>query len=952
MIPFLTLRNISWLLLMLSFGLSAQHHYDIDVKLNTELETLAVSQTLQFVNNSKVELDTLYLYDWSNSYKNSQTPLSRRLAEEFNDSFYLSSKNKLGYTSLNKIFIQEKNVQWYRINNQNDLIFIPLNQPLAVGDSLSLEMNYNIKIPDDKFTGIGVDSNGSILLRNWILTAAPLINNKWLLNSNLGLDDNSMNPSSYSITWDYPDEYYLESNLQMKAFQNQPNNRKMVRYYGENISVVDFIFTLENTFKTFNVNKNLSLVTDLLPSEDLGVDWEKAIEKVVDFSYHIIAPSHQKKLLILKKDFNRNPLYGTNQLQISIKLSKKKYFKLSFFSDEFLYEMKFLKAFLSSYLKEKIRVDKRKEHWIANGIQHYVMTRYVDRYYPNEKFLGKLGSWKILGIPFFRSFAASKIGFNESYNFVYELSERSNLQQSDILAKDQLTKFNEKVTSPYHVGVGLNYISQYIGSDNLDKALFSYTDSYGQSDFKQMLINSTDKNIDWFFDSYIQNREAYDFSFKSIKKGKNDLTFRVREKNNRPVPVQIGLVKADQTLKNEWIELKGKDTLIQWPSQNADYLVINSKIDFVEKNKLNNWKSLKSTLGFKPLRFTFYGDTEDVKRNQLFYHPISDFNAYDGLTVGMRLYNTRLKSQPFELDFHPQYTFNENTLVGFFRTRYRFYNHDKNNYLNQVFLTARSNHYNTGLRYTVILPSFSMYFRDSDLRSNKKQLLNFSWYNVLRDRDPNIETNPDYSVLSILHRYSNPGTIDFFSADSNFEISDKFGKIHFSSQYRKLFPSGRKLSLRFFAGTFLWHNTLETQFFDFNLNRPSDYLFRYGYLGRSETTGFYSQQFVAAEGGFKSFFEESSANDFMVTFNASMGIWKWIELYGDLGVLKNRQRDLNLYFDSGIRLNFESDYLEIYLPVFSSNGLEVSQSRYASKIRFVITPNIRAFSSLFTRKWF
>ena len=136
----------------------------------------------------------------------------------------------------------------------------------------------------------------------------------------------------------------------------------------------------------------------------------------------------------------------------------------------------------------------------------------------------------------------------------------------------------------------------------------------------------------------------------------------------------------------------------------------------------------------KPLKLTFYGDSENLKRNQLFYHPISDYNAYDGFTAGIRLYNTRVKNQPFEIDVHPQYTFNENTDVGFFRTRYRFINHKSKNYLNQVFLTGKSYHYNTNLRYTSIQPSFSMYFRPFDLRSNKRQLLNISWYNVFRER--------------------------------------------------------------------------------------------------------------------------------------------------------------------------------------------------------------------------
>ncbi len=136
------------------------------------------------------------------------------------------------------------------------------------------------------------------------------------------------------------------------------------------------------------------------------------------------------------------------------------------------------------------------------------------------------------------------------------------------------------------------------------------------------------------------------------------------------------------------------------------------------------------------------------------------------------------------------------------------------------------------------------------------------------------------------------------------------------------------------------------------MNRSPDYLFRYDYLGRSDETGIWSQQFVPAEGGFKAFFDESSSNNYMTSINASIGIWKWIEFYGDIGVLKNRNRNALGYFDSGIKFNLVQDYFELYFPLYSSNGFEPTQSRYATKIRFIFYPRLSTLSSLFTRKWF
>ena len=90
----------------------------------------------------------------------------------------------------------------------------------------------------------------------------------------------------------------------------------------------------------------------------------------------------------------------------------------------------------------------------------------------------------------------------------------------------------------------------------------------------------------------------------------------------------------------------------------------------------------------------------------------------------------------------------------------------------------------------------------------------------------------------------------------------------------------------------------------------------------------------------------------MISINSSIGIWKWIEFYGDIGTLKNQNRNAVSYFDTGIKLNLVQDYFELFFPLYSSNGFEPSQDQYATKIRFIFYPRLSTLSSLFTRKWF
>jgi hypothetical protein len=918
----------------------SQTKYIFDVALNIEEELLTVSQTIEYTNTSDESLDTLYLYDWANSYQGEPAPLAKHLANEFNRSFYISANSKLGYTQIDTLYAEGIS-SWSRLEDQLDIIKINLVNRLDSGEQIKINLNYVVKIPDDKFTGVGINSDKGVLLRDLFITVAPDYNDEWLLNSNLGFRDYSSLPSDYSFQWSYPAAYDLLSNLnEINTDISSDDTLKSSHFKDEGISSAEFIFDLKNSFQTIKISPDFIIVTDLLPGKNDEVDIESSVRRIDSFAKRILDTLSNKKLLVLRKDYIKNPIFGVGQLAF-----------LNPFPDEFIYETKFMKAYLASYLNELFNINMRKEHWITGGIQTYVMMQYVEEFYSGSKFLGDLYKFKILGIRPFNSYSAAKIGFNESFSFIAEFGEHGNSQQQDTLGKDRLTKINELYAIPYHVGAGLNYLGNYLEDDLLAKSIKSFSESRGRVSLKNILAEKTDKETEWFFDAYLTNREAYDLYIKKLIKGPESIRLTISEKNSKPVPFKLDLIKDDQLISEKWIEHSGRDTIIQLRTLDADFVAINSNRFLPEKDRLNNWKYLKSNSGFKPLQLTFYGDSENLKRNQLFYHPISDFNAYDGFTGGMRIYNTRVKNQPFEIDLHPQYSFKEQSLVGFFRTRYRFINHKSRNYLNQVFLTGKSYHYNTNLRYTSIQPSFSMYFRPYDLRSNKRQLLNISWFNVFRDRDPNVQVSPDYSVLNILHRYNNSDAVNVFATNSNVEVSNKFGKIYFSTNYRKLFPSGRQFAVRLFTGKFLWNNTAD-KFFDFNLNRSPDYLFRYDYLGRSEDTGIYSQQFVPAEGGFKAFFDESSANDYMASINASIGLWKWIEFYGDVGILKNRDRAAKTYFDSGFKFSLVPDYFEIFFPLYSSNGFEPKQARYSTTIRFIFTPRLSTLSSLFSRKWF
>ncbi|MGK0127843.1 MAG: hypothetical protein ACI87F_001360, partial [Candidatus Azotimanducaceae bacterium] len=128
-----------------------------------------------------------------------------------------------------------------------------------------------------------------------------------------------------------------------------------------------------------------------------------------------------------------------------------------------------------------------------------------------------------------------------------------------------------------------------------------------------------------------------------------------------------------------------------------------------------------------------------------------------------------------------------------------------------------------------------------------------------------------------------------------------------------------------------------SDFFSFGLSRQTDYLFKYNYLGRSEGSGFFSQQLIINEGGFKSDLPTNYANQWLASMNTSVGIWKWTELYNSVGLVKSKNTPVYFAYETGVRLNFIHEIMELYFPLHSNLGWEIEQENYLSKVRFVIT---------------
>ena len=899
--------------------------YNINANLNSESKTLEINQIMKFKNTSDISLKEIILEDWSNSYVDNRTNLAKRISDEYSRSFSFAKKKQRGSTkikTINSVYIDS----WRRSSNTSDIIEVHLNKSLKPGESIELEINYTVKLPDSKFTGYGFD-NDNFYLKNWLIVFSNISNSNWYSQSNLNLDDQSLKKSGYKLKISFDKDYYLFSNL-IKNNTEVINNLKSVSLSGSGIKDVRINLLIEENYKRFQNNKN-EIETDIFKSSSLE-DAEIKVDRVNNFVKDYFNDHSNIKLLVPKIDYDSNPFYGLNQLPSFI----------SPFSDEFLEEIMFLTSFVINYLNHIINLNKRESHWIYKGLEIFIINKYINDFYPNVKFLGRLS-----GISFLENYEVSKIDFNDLFLNYSEYVQRLNLHQTDDQSSEYLTRINQEIASPYHSGVGLIYVENLIGEKDFRNLIEKINNINTRKELNSLFLNYNKADLSWFIDDYIGKRQSLDLKFKRFNK--NEL--QVEEKNNISIPYSIGFLKNDSIIQKNDFEDYNK---IEVPNIDFDYIVINPIVSLPESNKSNNWVYNKSKSNLKPLRIKLIGDLENPKYKALYLRPEVTYNLYDGISPGFNILNKGLKNKPFSYEVFTQYASKEETLVGSLNFKYQINNEVKNNYSTVFNLFYTTNHFDENLRYQVFSPSIRVNFRDNkNLRSKIKKSFTLSLFNV--NKDTYVQSNnslDNYSIYNLGYYYSDIGIIRYLKSSINTEFSDNFGKINLVFDYRKLLKSNRQFQARVYLGKFFWNND-QFDNFNYNLGRSSGYLFSQNYLGRSERTGLLSQQFIMAGGGFKSFFNDPTTNNFILTSNLNVGIWKWIEGYLDIGILKDSGEDSRYYYGTGLRLNLLPDFFELYFPISSSNGFELNDFRYNNKIRFIVSYNLESLSRLFSRRW-
>ena len=926
---------------------SSQNEIQIQGFLNIESNTILIKQKITYYNNSNSSLSQLYFNDWGSSFSNPDSPLSKRFVEEYDGSLLNPRKKNRGFTTIHSVENEkQKALSYSYIENQCDLFKIELTTDLLPFTSTTIFIEYTLQIQSDRFTKYGVTKKGDYFLNYWYITPAVFEDSEWKLFSNKNLDDYYTPKSKLKLTLEIPHNYSASSELNLNNVVNKSNTHVFTFEGSDRVDTRLNISTAP--FFKFKIG-DLNIISNNIDADESLNQQINSFKKIVGFLNDRLGVYPHENLMISKVDLKKHPIYGLNLLPGF----------LSPFSKEFEYELTVAKNLIRLYLDQYLRMNPREDYWLKSGLETVLLMDFVDVFYKDQMMLGKLANmWGI------KTYNLAKLKYNEQYQLTYLYMVRTGRDQALNLHKDELLKFNANLSTKYKAAKGLIFLEDFMEGSRIEDWIKEFVvetknEFKTTNDFESYIKTKTNKDLSWFFESFITNTQQIDYKITKLKSTKDSVYFTIKNNKKGQTPVSLFTLKNGKVLTKTWLTGIGKKKDFVVANNLADKYVLNYDQKVPEFNVKNNWKSVKGSALFnRPFKLRLIKDYVSPYNNQLYFLPTLEYrNIYDGLNLGLNINNSGILKKPFTFGVAPNYSVNSKTLTGFTKFEYNTYFQDQNLYNIEfgLFMSRSSFAEDSFVRRT--LPYLSFNFKDAtNLRSNKFESLNLRYVGIDKDYVETFGNEmalPSYGVFNIRYLNSNIGYKKHYSWFLDTQFSNEFGKVAFNYEIRKRTNKNSFYNLRLFAGSFLYSKIDTNQtYFDFALDRPTDYLFEYNYLGQFESSGIFSQQIIIADGGFKSRLETYYANQWITTLNASASIWKYVQTYGDVGFIKNKGKGAEFVYDSGIRLNLITNYFEIFFPVYSNLGWEIAAPEYSQKIRFIFTADPTALFGLFRREWY
>ncbi|WP_294321450.1 aminopeptidase [uncultured Chryseobacterium sp.] len=913
----------------------------IQAKLSQDRKVLDVKEEIVYYNHSGKDLNAIKLLNWVAAYNRRGTALVYRKLEDRNTDLHFAKQSQLG--KLLQLQVKNADREIPVSNTSDENLFLPLQEILKPGEKIKLQLKYQIQLPDSRFTGYGVSAADTALKYFFIVPDR--------------FDPDNISPRKYHdieepvsfntfwmVNFDLPVNYFVKSNLK----QTQPHS-----FSGYLDADPEFLIS-PNEYPSITVNTG-DIQTEVQFGYTLSPEEKQNLEFYLPLHFKFIKErigAIPERIFISEKFRNKEDFFGNNDIAFW------KY-RFRLFTSAENTDMDYFGIISKKILDESIITDKQDFHWFKNGLKSYLEIQYLKKFYSNTKLLGMLNDTKIFGIKPLKLFHASDVKLIERYGLAYQYIMSQNLDQKIDERFSDLSNFNDMAISSFETGTLFNYSADKMGYQNFEKLVqdFIARNTDKQLDPRDFLKELADKDKRTaYLSEFIQHKNRVNFTLKRFKKAGDSLNINIQKNTSANIPVKLQTTSREGRIKEYWVETEEnqKTKTVSIPAADIYKITLNDDYIFPESNYRDNYLYAKGLFSnTKKIKLKLIKDIPNPEFNEIYINPRVRFsNTYDKFLIGLNFKNQSFFDQKFLYSLTPTYSTGTGKLTGSGAIAYSFLPAESLIRSLTFGVSGSYFHYDYDLAYRKASIYSNLNFMKNP-RSTVSSSLGISYNYFERDLSSLMIANNDYdryNLWSAGYGYNDSQSIHEKSLGISTQWMNDFHKVTAEGFYRWEFAPRQKLSVRLFAGYFIKNNTRNNTF-NFGISRVSDYSFSYNLLGQSATGGILSQQFILADGGFKSFIP-GTVNKWITSVNVDTSVWKIFHVYADAGVYDNKNQSTKFIWDSGVKVRIIPDFLEVYLPVQSSLGFEPAFKDYGKRIRYTLILNLSSIINAARRGWY
>lgn len=664
---------------------------EITVLLDDKNNTLIGAEKITYLNNSTSILDSIVIHLWPNAYKNVDTELAKQKYESGSTVIKYASIKERGYIDSLNFKIDNQKVKWDYYNNHLDIAILYLNKPLKPKQKIVIETPFFVKIPSGKFSRLG-HIGQSYQITQWFPKPAVFDENGWHPLYYLDQGEFYSEFGSYDVKITLPENYVI------MATGDLINGEKELEFLNNKAQLTE------------QKIKNKELPTkDSLGRKDMS--FPKSSEKfktvhfrqknVHDFAwfadkrYHVLSgevelPKSKRKVKTWALFTNQEAHLWTKSIEYLNDATK--YF--SKWVGEYPYnhvtavdgtisagggmEYPNITVIGNSYNAHALETviihevghnwfygilgsNERDNAWMDEGMNTYIEIRYMQEKYNGGQFM----NISILNLKD-KNVQEATYRFNASRNYDQPLK----------MGSEYFTEFNYGGMVYAKTGIGLHYLKEYLGEELFDQCMNNYFDKWKfkhpkPKDLEKIFEETSKKNLDWFFDGFINTSQKTDYCFKSLKKiNEKDYLLKIKNKTGYNSPVLIQSIKnnkdSNEIIEEFWIDGFKKDTSIVLSTlNNLDQFAMDINQNTTD---FNHYKNTLKTSGifktWKPIELKLIPYDNNTIKNFIHWLPVLGYNYNDKTMLGLSFYNKSAFTKKTEFLIAPMYSFNNKNVFG------------------------------------------------------------------------------------------------------------------------------------------------------------------------------------------------------------------------------------------------------------------------------------------------